>query len=1269
MPDAHTFVFIDAAGSSLALLGPAVRLANEGLGATIRVVARSRDDLFDRRRVGECAERVREADALILLPHGGAESIPGFDQLVDAAKGRLIHLQTSTGAPETFDLARQLSVDFGGPDFMRRSAYLSQGGLENLANLLRFLAWDHAPGTEPEPPRPVACQGIYHPAYRGDDTTSVYLDWARRRLGASGEVPVIGLWFHRASWLAGDLEVIDALIAEIERQGAVALPVFHMRFADAELGNLPVPRLIDRYFKEDGRSLIDVLLSPMSFSLALVDRQAGEAMAGLDVPVLQLIVTYNPETVWAEGEQAVSPMEVSSSVAQPEFDGCLIGPVIGTREERGIDGTTGAMLSGRRPLADRCRRVVSWAVNWSKLRRTPPAERRIAILFHHYPPKNDRLGSAYGLDSFQSVKLLCDRLSSEGYRLDKGYADGEALAFEMLDRLTNDRRYLPPRQLMERAVATVDRPTAESWHAQRAERIRREMDEKWGPPPGVTFAYEGNLLIGGLVNGNVFIGMQPPRGRMEEGDEPSVQPDGTAIHDPFLPATHHYLAYYRWLRDRFGAQAVFHIGTHGTLEWLPGKSVGLSEGCYPDAAIADLPNLYPYIVSNPGEGTQAKRRGYACILDHMIPPQTNAGTSEPMREIEDLLDKAYLARQEDPNKIPLLVDRLWEKAEALHLDRDLGMTRDEAAAGPDDFCRRLHGYLSEVDATSINDGLHIFGTPPQGARLNETLLQLTRLPNGDVASLWEVIARAFGHDGADLRDHPGERVPSLGKTKGQILAGLLDEARAAFSDLDRLGWTGAAIQAVTADRFRGSPAVAAVLGFVASTVRPGLLGVTDEMDFALKGVAGGFVPPGPSGAPTRGNVGVLPTGRNFFSVDPFKIPTPEAWAVGVGLGDALVERYRADEGRTPEQIGMVLWATPTMRTGGDDVAEILYLMGVKPVWAGNGRVKGVEVIPLADRKFPRLDVTVRASGLLRDAFPNVMEMIDDATRMLAALDEPEGMNFLARNIAVDREELILAGLPPEEAGRRAACRVFADKPGCYGAGVADLLESGKWTDVGDLGDIYIHWGGYAYGGGTYGAPLQQDFRKRLGKVDLTFKNSDTREYDIFSSDDYNSYHGGMNAAVKRASGRYAPSYTGDSNDPRKPKVRATAEEGRFVFRTRVLNPKWIAGMKRHGYKGAGDMSKLVDYCFQWDATSGILEDWQYAEMARTYAFDPDMRDFFKRHNPYALQNIVERLLEAIRRGQWADPGADKDALEALFLDAEGDIEDALASTIGTSTRQ
>ncbi len=1267
-----TIFIIDTTGSRLACLSQAVRAWYERDGVSVRVQGRCRDDLFDQKQIDALVADVREnAVAVLCVPMGGPDSIPGCAEITAAAQGKLVHCHANYSQQEEVEWAAANSTNFGQPDERLRHRYIQLSGVENHLNLLRHLGKELGlTDKEPEEPKIMPWEGIYHPRWDGAlDDRDGYLAWQRAELAkqhgaaAGANAPVIALWFYQSFWLSGDLATYDAMISEIERQGAIPLAVFNMRMQDPECGNLRPDALVEQYFKKDGERVIDALLSPMSFSVARFGGNFENVLPNLDVPVFQAMMTSNTFDVWHDTMQAVSPMDVSVNIAQPEFDGNIITTISATRNFGMFDSLLGCHLIRREAVPDRVERIVSLAMNWIKLRRTPPAERKIAILFHHYPPRGDRLGCAFGLDSFASVKDMLKAFDEEGYEIDHHYEDGDALAHEMLARLTNDRTYFPPEELAKRAVGKVSYDNALKWHKERHPRVQQEMLDKWGDVPGVTFCHNGELLVGGVINGNVFLGMQPPRCRMSDEDEPSLQPDGSLMHDPDVPLTHHYAAYYRWLAEDFGAHAVFHIGKHGTLEWLPGKSTGISEFCYPDVAIRDLPNLYPYIINNPGEGTQAKRRSYACMLDHMVPPQTHAGKTEQMLRLEDLLNDAHIAEQEDPTKLPVFMDHVWEILEDTNLDKDLGLEKEQAMADIPGTMDKIHAYMDEVSVTSINDGLHIFGTPPEGERFHETMVHLTRLDNGDNGSLWDAIAAAWGYEMADLRDNKGDYVVEEQMTKGQILQKIILTIKTAFDEADAQDWTDAALEQITDALFKGSKAVVAALKYVRDDVRVRLNLTTDEMFYAMAGANGQFVPPGGSGCPTRGLVDILPTGRNFFSVDPNKIPTPEAWEVGVRLGDALVERYIADEGKTPEQIGMVLWASPTMRTRGDDIAEILYLMGVRPVWDGaSGRVKGLDVIPLEERKFPRLDVTVRASGLLRDTFPNIMELIDQAVSMVSLLNEPAEHNVLARNVAKDREELIKNGVLPEEADRRARFRLFSDKPGAYGAGVADMLDSGKWESVDDLGNIYIHWGGYAYGEGTYGDSRHDDFRQRLSRMDLTVKNQDSRETDIFSSDDYNSYHGGLNAAVKTVSGSYARSYSGDSHDPRKPKVRSTDEEGRFVFRTRVINPKWIQGMKRHGYKGAGDMSRLVDICFQWDATSDILDDWQYAEMAKTYAFDPEMQEFFRKHNPYALHNITERLLEAIQRGMWQDPGADKDALEALFLETEGDVEDALNVT-------
>jgi cobaltochelatase CobN len=694
---------------------------------------------------------------------------------------------------------------------------------------------------------------------------------------------------------------------------------------------------------------------------------------------------------------------------------------------------------------------------------------------------------------------------------------------------------------------------------------------------------------------------------------------------------------------------------------LPGKACGVSKTCWPDIVLEDLPNLYPYIINNPGEGTQAKRRSACCILDHLIPPQTSAGKSEDLRDVERLLEAVYQATHENPAKLPLLAEELWTAVEAANLQDDLGRSRQEALADLQAFARDLHGYLNRIGTISISDGLHILGQVPEGTRLNETLAQFTRLPVDPVGSLWDRVAAAMGFDGEDLRDNPGELLPALRRTKGQVLADVVVRVRSLFDAADEAGWETTALPRVVESVLgQSDTSVERVLRFVAETLRPNLLRTTEEIDNALAALSGRYVPAGGAGCPTRGMLDILPTGRNFYSVDPFKIPTPEAWKTGVKLGDALMAQYHEDTGAYPEQLAMVVWASPTMRTRGDDIAEIFYLMGLRPHWHhGNGRVLGLEVVPLEELAYPRVDITLRTSGLFRDAFPNLLDLLDEGVRMVAALQEPADRNILARNVAVRVRELELAGVTPEEARRRATFRVFSDRPGTYGAGVDILLESGTWKTPEELGDAYVRWGGYAYGDGAYGQTAPEELKQRLAAVDLTLKNEDSREEDILSSDDYNAYFGGLNAAVRYAGGRYARSYTGDTSDPRKPRHRATEAEGKFIFRARILNPKWIDGLKRHGYKGAGDLSRTVDICFQWDATSDILRDWQYKRLAETYAFDPDMQEFFRQHNPDALHNIAERLLEAIRRGMWEKPGDSEGRLEALYLETEGDIEDRL----------
>jgi len=780
-----------------------------------------------------------------------------------------------------------------------------------------------------------------------------------------------------------------------------------------------------------------------------------------------------------------------------------------------------------------------------------------------------------------------------------------------------------------------------AWHESLPEKNQRHMLKDWGEIPGELFVHEDKIMVNGIINGNIYMGIQPPRGFVEQPEK---------IHDPHLAPSHHYIFHYRWIRDVFKADAVLHIGKHGSLEWLPGKSLALSGECYPDIAIMDLPNIYPYIINDPGEGTQAKRRSCACVVDHLIPVMTNAGRYEELAEVDTKILEYIQTRSMNPERVPVLQKELWQLASKHNLHSDIEVSEDEAFSDFDGFVERLHSWLSEVADTAINDGLHVMGIVPEGDGLAELVTQLVRIKNGDVPSLREAIAGLWGYDYDNLLQYRGQTDPT----------GRFPTNAVAITEIHR-----AAIETVRAvmegrrPRMADeSPEVGKVVEFIRETVLPKLARTTEEMDSVAAALSGRHVLPGRSGAPTRGMVDILPTGRNFFSVDPFRIPSPTAWVTGKALGDALVERHVNETGRPPESIGMVIWGSPTMRTMGEDIAEAFYLMGVKPVWnSRNGRVEGLEVIPAEDLEFPRIDITFRTSGFFRDSFPNLMELLDEAVAMVTALNEPVGKNFLRKHVMAEVEELVKRGIDPGEALREASFRIFSDPPGVYGAGIPAAIDAKAWQKSEDLGDVYITWGGYAYGKGVYGEDRREVFRRRLSGISLVVKNEDSREYDLLSSDDFNAYFGGFVAAVKTVSGNYPKAYSGDASDPDRVRYRSLREEVKHVFRSRILNPRWMDGLMRHGYKGAGDLSRAVDISFHWDATSDVMEDWMYDALAEKYALNGKMQEWFREVNPYALQNIAERLLEAAGRGMWNAPDEMKKRLEDLYLDVEGDIEE------------
>jgi cobaltochelatase CobN len=1128
--------------------------------------------------------------------------------------------------------------------------YLRQGGVANTAHLLRFLADTLLlTGFGFDPPVPLPDHGVYRPEL---------LDRHQ------ADRPTVGVVFYRTHWMSGNTGFVDVLIDALEAAGANPLPVFCYslrpdtdgRVAVLDLLAGRVDALIVTVLASGGSGAADALAG------AGEDRPEGwlawqaPALEALDVPVVQGICTTGRRTAWAAADGGLSPLDAAMQVAIPEFDGRIVGVPFSFKEPLDLPGAAGPVL-GYRADPERAARLAGIATRLAQLRHVPNRDKRVAILLSNYPTKHSRVGNAVGLDTPASAVRLLAAMRAAGYLVEgvPEAADdrppGEALVHALIAAGGQDAEFLTDQQLAA-AGMRLDAGRYAQWFAELPAALRERVVRAWGAPPGELYVDGGDLVLAGLRFGNVVVAVQPPRGF---GENPVA-----IYHDPDLPPSHHYLAAYWWLDRVFGAHAVVHLGKHGTLEWLPGKSLGLSAGCAPDAALGDLPLLYPFIVNDPGEGTQAKRRAHAVIVDHLVPPMQRAETYDDLARLEQLLDEYAQVQALDPAKLPEVRARVWELVRKAELHHDLEV--DAPPAAFDEFVLHLDGYLCQLKDARIRDGLHVLGEPPTGEQRLGLLAAILRLGAGRVPGLRQAVAAAFGLDEAALLAAPGrpgtappallERFPGQGATAADLVDRLEEAAHSALEAMDAKGWDPALAPEIAATvTGTADPGLVAVLEFAAHQVVPRLERTPDEVGNLLRGLDGRFVPAGPSGSPTRGLVNVLPTGRNFYSVDPKALPSELAYATGRRLAEDLLRRYLDDEGTWPETVGLVVWGTSAMRTQGDDIGEILALLGVRPVWHQESRrVTGLEVVPLEQLGRPRIDVTVRISGFFRDAFPNLIALLDDAIRTVAGLDEPDDANFVAKHARAD-----LAGGAGE---RRATTRIFGSKPGAYGAGLLPLIDARNWRTDADLTEVYEVWGGYAYGRGLDGTAAVDVMRENLARVRVAVKNVDTHEHDLLDADDYFQYHGGMVAAVRALTGANPRAYVGDSADPARVRTRGLAEELRRVVRTRVVNPRWIASMARHGYKGAFELSATVDYLFGYDATTGLAEDWMYQAISERYVLEAATAEFLRTSNPWALRAIAERLLEAAERGLWATPDqATLGRLRAALLDAEGDLED------------
>lgn len=1161
---------------------------------------------------GELETLLTGADVVVVRILGGYRA---WEEGIDAVAASGVPAAVVSGeqTPDA-ELMKHSTVPAGLA--LQTHLYLAHGGVDNLRQLHGFLC------------DTMLMTGVGFASPVQTPTWGVL-----ERSVAANEGPTIAVLYYRAQQLAGNAGYVEALCRAIEEAGGAPLPVYCASLRTAE------PELLATLADADAM-VVTVLaaggVKPATASAGGEDDSWNvEHLAALDIPILQGLCLTSSRSQWHDNDDGLSPLDVASQVAVPEFDGRIITVPFSFKE---IDDE-GLISYVADP--ERCARVAGLALAHGRLRRIAVSDKRVAVLFSAYPTKHARIGNAVGLDTPASAVALLRAMREAGYDVGESAdlpgmdaSDGDALVHALIERGGQDPDWLTDGQLAGNPIR-VPAVVYREWFSTLPAELTDAIVRHWGPPPGELFVdrskdAEGEIVVAAMRSGNVVLMVQPPRGF---GENPVA-----IYHDPDLPPSHHYLAAYHWLsappeQGGFGADVVVHLGKHGNLEWLPGKTLGMSAACGPDAALGNLPLIYPFLVNDPGEGTQAKRRAHATLVDHLIPPMARAESYGDIARLEQLLDEHAAIAALDPGKLPAIRQQIWTLIQAAKLDHDLGLAQRPGDEQFDDLLLHVDGWLCEIKDVQIRDGLHILGQVPTGEQQLDLVLAILRA------------RQLFG--GKD--PVPGLR-EALGLTENAAgdranVDAVESQARELVAALQATGW-----DATQADRLTENTEAASVLRFAAEEVVPRLAGTSGEIDQVLRALEGRFIAAGPSGSPLRGLVNVLPTGRNFYSVDPKAVPSRLAWETGVAMADSLLARYRGDYGHWPQSVGLSVWGTSAMRTAGDDIAEVLALLGVRPVWDdASRRVVGLEPIALTDLGRPRIDVTVRISGFFRDAFPHVVTMLDDAVQLVADLDESDQDNYVRAHAAADLSE--------HGDRRRSTTRVFGSKPGTYGAGLLQLIDSRNWRDDADLAQVYTAWGGFAYGRELDGRPATDDMNRQYRRIAVAAKNTDTREHDIADSDDYFQYHGGMVATVRALTGQAPAAYIGDNTRPDAVRTRTLSEETTRVFRARVVNPRWMTAMRRHGYKGAFEMAATVDYLFGYDATAGVMADWMYEQLTESYVLDLENRKFMAQSNPWALHGMAERLLEAAGRGMWAQPQPDTlDGLRQVLLETEGDLE-------------
>ncbi|KXZ56333.1 hypothetical protein GPECTOR_1g294 [Gonium pectorale] len=1141
-------------------------------------------------------------------------------------------------------------------NFVNSLQYWLGGNSENLENLLLNVCSSYVPALKGvdfsvAEPQTYLDVGIWHPlAPAMYEDLKEYLNWydTRKDMTFAKDAPIIGLVLQRSHLVTGDEGHYSGVVAELESRGAKVIPVF--------AGGLDFSAPVKKFFYDplgSGRPFVDTVVSLTGFALvggpARQDApKAIEALKSLNVPYLvSLPLVFQTTEEWLDSELGVHPVQVALQVALPELDGA-IEPIVFA----GRDSNTGKSHS----LPDRIASLCSRAVNWARLRKKRNAEKRLAITVFSFPPDKGNVGTAAYLNVFGSIYRVLKNLQREGYDVGPLPPSEEDLIQSVLTQ-------------KEAKFNSTDLHIAYKMKVDEYQKLcdySEALEENWGKPPGTLNTNGQELLVYGRQYGNVFIGVQPTFGY--EGDPMRLLFSRSA-------SPHHgFAAYYTYLEKIFKADAVLHFGTHGSLEFMPGKQVGMSGVCYPDSLIGTIPNLYYYAANNPSEATIAKRRSYANTISYLTPPAENAGLYKGLKELKELIS-SYQGMRES-GRAEQICATIIETARQCNLDKDvklpdegLQLTMEER----DLVIGNVYRKLMEIESRLLPCGLHVVGCPPTAEEAVATLVNIAELDRPDntppIKGLPGILARAIGRDIESI--YSGNNKGILADV--DLLQRITEACRSCVREFvkDRTGLNGRIgtnfmTQLIKFTGFYVDPWVRALQnGEFAKADRQELITMFDYLEFCLTQVVkdnelgalvealnGQYVEPGPGGDPIR-NPNVLPTGKNIHALDPQSIPTQAALKSARMVVERLLDREKDNNGgKYPETIALVLWGTDNIKTYGESLAQVMMMVGVKPVPDALGRVNKLEVIPLEELGRPRVDVVVNCSGVFRDLFVNQMLLLDRAIKLAAEQDEPDEMNFVRKHAKQQAAELGLQSL------RDAATRVFSNSSGSYSSNVNLAVENSSWSDESQLQEMYLKRKSYAFNSDRPGAggEMQRDvFEVAMKTVDVTFQNLDSSEISLTDVSHYFDSDPTKLVASLRNDGRTPNAYIADTTTANA-QVRTLGETVRLDARTKLLNPKWYEGMLASGYEGVREIQKRMTNTMGWSATSGMVDNWVYDEANSTFIEDEAMAQRLMNTNPNSFRKLVATFLEANGRGYWDAKPEQLERLRQLYMDVEDKIE-------------